>query len=216
MPHLRSATSTRARRTALVSVAVAVTVLLACLAPPSSARATTASAPQPLVGAAASSLAKDVCSLLGKPVSVGVNQIIRWLTKGRIRGSFAGTLFNEIGFQRWCPGKADRLYSRIRGVSRRRPSLRSRLGPIVSNVVARYGSSADSRYRLLHVSWQEFTVSSRLRNHYVSYRLNNGGWRRMSRRSLLVRPGNFVRFAVRVDNYDGISSPWIYSLSYRV
>ena len=154
--------------------------------------------------------------MLGKPVEYGINQIIKWLTKGRIRGSFAGTLFNELGFQRWCPSRADRLYSRISGVSQRRPNLRPRLGPILSNVVASYGYSNDARYRRLDVSWQEFTISSPLRHYYVWYSLNNGRYSPMASRSLLVRPGNFVRFAVRIDNVDGISSPWIYSIRYRV
>ena len=212
MPPFRSTIS--ARRAAFVCVTV--TVLLASFAPPSSARASTVSAPQPVSTVAASRLANDVCSLLGKPVAFGVNRIIRWLTSGRIRGSFAGTLFNQLGFQRWCPSRADRLYSRIRAVSRRRPSLRSRLGPIVSDVGARYGYSANPRYRRLNVSWREFTVSSRLRHHYVSFRLNGGRWGSMDGWSLLVAPGNLVRFAVRVDNYDGISSPWMFSSLYRV
>ena len=189
---------------------------MACLAGPGSAGASAASPPRPLVRAAASDLAKDTCSLLGKPVQVGVNQFIKWLTGGRIRGSLAGTLFNEIGFQRWCPKYADRLYSRVTRVSQQRPSLRPRLGPIVSNVVARYDSSPDARYRMLEVSWQEFTVTSPLRHYYVSYSLNDGAYRAMRYKSLLVRPGNYVRFAVRVDNYDGISSPWIYSNRYVV
>ncbi len=213
MPRLSLGNCATAPRAA--SVVVAVTVVLVLLVSPASARAAAATGPEPLARAAASSLANDVCTLLGKGVEFGVGQIITWMTTGRIRGSLAGTLFNELGFQRWCPDKADRLLSRIRGVSQRRPNLRPRLGPIVSNVVARYGISPNPGYRMLHVSWQEFTVSSRLRNYYVSYNYD-GKWRPMRMKSLLVRPGYFVRFAVRVNNYDGISSPWIYSVRYKV
>ena len=213
MTGCRSAESTRTRR-AVCRAAVAL--LIACAALASPAQAAARPAPRPIAQAAASSLAKDVCSLLGEPVEIGVNRLISWMTKGRIRGSFAGTLFNELGFQRWCPERADRLISRVRGVSQRRPGLRPRLGPFVSGVVASYGYSSDARYYRLNVSWREFTVSAPLRHYYVWYSLNGTRYQALRGKGLLIRPGNFVRFAVRVDNTDGISSPWIYSPRYQI
>lgn len=66
------------------------------------------------------------------------------------------------------------------------------------------------------MTWFEFSPSSPLRTYYLYYRINEGRWVPRNSKVLNVYRGNRVQFAVRVDNQNRISSPWVYSLDYNV
>lgn len=205
------------RRPRRVCLAVALALLLVTVGA-SSAGARPVAAPAPVSVAAApprtSVVATAVCGALSKPVSVGVSRIISLLTEGRVRGTLAGQLFTQVGFTPWCKNQFGKLVLRLRRVAAQRPDLRSRLGPFVYGVYASYTRwNAFKDQMFVHRS--EFAGSSRLRNDYTWYSLNGGTWQPLGAHSLLVPIGDRVKFAARVDDTSGLSSPWAYSVTYR-
>jgi hypothetical protein len=179
------------------------------------AAASSAPPPQHASAAQAGGIAETVCGLLKKPVSYGVNRIVSLLTKGRVQGTLAGSLFADIGFNPWCRKQYAKLKKRLQGVAQKKPSLRSRLGPFVFNLRATYRVLSNQVDRF-EVTWLEFSPSSPLRTYYLYYRINEGRWVPRNSKFLNVYRGNRVQFAVRVDNQNRISSPWVYSLDYNV
>jgi hypothetical protein len=137
------------------------------------------------------------------------------MTRGRVQGTLAGSLFADIGFNPWCQKQYAKLKKRLQGVAKKKPSLRPRLGPFVFNLRASYRVLSGQVDRF-EVAWFEFSPSSPLRTYYLYYRINEGRWVPRNSKVLDVYRGNRVQFAVRVDNQDRISSPWVYSLDYNV
>jgi hypothetical protein len=160
-------------------------------------------------------VAKVVCGLLGKPVKAGVAGFIRLLTKGAVRGTLAGTLAAEIGFNPWCSHRYAALRRRLKAVADAKPKLTPRIGPFVFNVVPRYQTLSGLVDRIA-VSWTELSLSSPLRFHFVWYRVNQGRWTPISGTTVNILRGVRAQFAVRVDNRDGASSPYAYSADYLV
>lgn len=164
----------------------------------------------------ADGLPRALCALLKKPVISGVNYIIRVLSKGRIKGSLAGNIFSVVGFQPWCMGQYGALRTRLEGVVAQQPTLRSQLGPFVFRV---HASAAPSRIyansEFFSVNWSEYPRPTILDRYELFYSVNDGRYIQHYRdNGLHFRHGYRVRFAVRVIDVVGVSSPWVYSPQY--
>jgi hypothetical protein len=206
----------RIRIPLLVVLALGATALVA----PGAHASTRPEPPKPLVAdaqaAGASGLAGAVCGLLDKPVRFGVNRLIGFMTKGRVQGTLAGSIFDEVGFKPWCHGKYQKLKTRLQRVVQVKPALRRQVGPFVFGLGASVSVASDliDHFR---VGWNEFSLSSPLRHYFLAYRVNGGRWLNASDKVVdIVRVARVVQFAVRVDNTAGTSSPWVYSPVFRV
>ena len=194
-------------------------VALAMLAGPQAAPAQTSPVAAPsaqVVRGLENGLPLEVCDLLKKPLPQAINGLISLISRGRVRTTIAGSVFSRFGFQPWCRGYYGQLLSALRGVSERKPAYRSKFGPFVFGLRASYRASRYPGYNLVTVAWNEYAVSSRLRKYYLSYRINLGDWQVLrGGKTIYVDRRNRIQFAVRVDDENGISSPWVYSLKYN-
>lgn len=157
-----------------------------------------------------------VCTIIKRPFMQAVDGMVRLLSKGRYRSTLAGALAYQIGFKPWCSGAHGRLQEVLRSASREDQSVKPKIGPFVFGVRATFTPSRlFPGYDSVTVNWNAFTLSSALRYYYVEYSLNGRGYRAIRDRSVLVDHDDVVRFAVRIDNRDLVSSPWVYSPNYR-
>jgi hypothetical protein len=171
----------------------------------------------PVAAAQTSGFATAVCQILEEPVAVGINRLIGLFTRARVHGTLAGTLFAQLGFNPWCKSAYPKLRSRLQGVVRRRPALRPRIGPFVFGLHATADVISQFQDRV-RVSWFQYTISSPLRHYFLWYSQNGRRFLPAPNGSPILDfgRGNVVQFAVRVDDQAGGSSPWVYSVRYRL
>jgi hypothetical protein len=160
-------------------------------------------------------LPRELCGVLKKPVSVGVNYLVRVLSEGRIKSTLAGTIFSNVGFSPWCKGYYGQLLQRLRGVRQQYPNLAPRLGTFVFGASA---SAVPSRIyansSFFTVSWTEYGTSPRDK-YYVSYSYNGSRYQLIrGGRSIHLRRGGRVAFAVRIINEFGARSPFVFTPVY--
>jgi hypothetical protein len=208
------------RARALAATVVALSVLaVAPQAAPAHAHGQTPPATSGLRAQAAGledGLPSIVCTIIKRPFMQAVDGMVRLLSKGRYRSTLAGMLAYQIGFRPWCSGAYGRLQDVLRSASREDASVRPKVGPFVFGVSATFAPSRVlPGYDWATVNWNAFTLSSPLRYYYVQYSLNGRRYQAIPDRSVLVDHDDFVRFAVQIDNRDLVSSPWVYSPTYR-
>jgi hypothetical protein len=191
--------------------------LLATAAPAhASHRTPTAAVPSaPAAQSLENGLPRELCGLLKKPVSVGVNYIVRVLSEGRLKSTLAGTLFSNVGFNPWCKGYYGKLLQRLRGVRQQYPNLGPRLGTFVFGASASAApSSIYANSSFFTVSWTEYGTTPRDR-YYLSYSYNGSQYRLIGGgKSIHLRRGGRVRFAVRIINEFGARSPFVFTPVY--
>ncbi len=100
--------------------------------------------------------------------------------------------------------------------SRSQPSLRSELGPFVFGLYAFAVPSPRYAYHdYFTVRWSEYPRSTILDKYYLWYSLNGGRYQPVyGGNAIHLRRGNRVRFALRIINFRGQTSPVTYSPSY--
>jgi hypothetical protein len=158
------------------------------------------------------SLPNLVCSLAKFPVNKAAVKLIGLMAKRNI-AVLSASLLTTVG-KPWCEKGLSSLKPVFKQTVAKKPALRSRIGPFAFNVFASTVGRSQS-YVQATVSWTEFDLTSRLRYFYVWGRVNGGAWIRVPK-TVPIRRGNDVQFAVRIDNVDGISSPFSYSRVYYV
>jgi hypothetical protein len=169
--------------------------------------------PQLALGAPSSlSVPNLVCSLAKFPVTKAAVKLIALMAKRNI-AVLSASLLTTVG-KPWCEKGLSSLKPVFKQTVAKKPALRSRIGPFAFNVFASTVGRNQS-YAQATVSWTEFDLTSRLRYFYVWGRVNGGAWIRIQK-TVSIRRGNNVQFAVRIDNVNGISSPFSYSRVYYV
>jgi hypothetical protein len=163
----------------------------------------------------ANGLPRELCGLLKKPVSVGVNYIVQALSKGRIKGTLAGTIFSNVGFNPWCKGYYGELLARLRGVRQQYPNLGPRLGTFVFGAGAfAVPSRLYANSSFFTVSWTEYGTTPRDK-YYLSYSYNGSQYQLIrGGKSIHLQRGGRVRFAVRIINEFGARSPFVFTPVY--
>jgi hypothetical protein len=184
---------------------------------PAHASHPTHTAAVPSVSAAQSlenGLPRELCGLLKKPVSVGVNYIVRVLSSGRIKSTLAGTIFSDVGFNPWCKGYYGKLFQRLRGVRQQYPNLGTRLGTFVFGARAvAVPSRLYANSSFFTVSWTEYGTTPRDK-YYLSYSYNDSDYQLIRGTSITLRGGGRVTFAVRIINEFGAPSPFVFTPEY--
>jgi hypothetical protein len=203
------------RSTRHILAVASVILLVGGLTPAAEARVA-ASPSAPSVHVTQTDVSEFVCDLLGQPVSVAVNRLISWISRGRIRTTLAGDLFADIGFNPWCRSQYPKLERIVNDVVKKRPAFRPELGPFVFDLRASFETSTRYvGYDFVSVRWNVLPSSSRVNSFALWYRLNGGGWRRLRLPALNVARRDRVQFALQVRSAaSGVWGPFAYSRTY--
>lgn len=194
------------------ALACALMTCAAAIAPPRAA----AAPPAPRVHAATleDGLPGVVCGIVRRPLSQAVDEMVSLLTRRRFRGTLAGALADQIGLQPWCRDSYRKLRAVLRGAARRDSDLRPAIGPFVFAVRASFDRSLPGVHYVT-VDWDAFLLSGSMRSYELAYSVNGRAYKPVyGGNTLFVSRGDAVRFAVRIDNYAGVSSPWVFSPVY--
>ena len=161
-------------------------------------------------------LPREVCAIAKMPLKAGTNALIRLVSRGRYRGTLAGTIFTSVGFNPWCKGSYSRLRNRLRSLTERRPALTRELGTWVFNLHATaVPSSIYRNSSYFRVRWSEFPRLTVLDTYYLWYSINGGRFFQVrGGQNIHLLRGNRVQFAVRIVNLRGETSPYVYSPRY--
>jgi hypothetical protein len=155
-------------------------------------------------------------------VADGVNGLIRLLSKGEIKTTIVGTLVGNVAVK-ICPHALNKLATLLGLVAKRRPVYRPMLGPLVLLPATPVTEDPlGNGYIHVTVGWRAIDAASRIRTYALWERVNQGGWRR------LILPtqtgavltyhalGQTVQYAIRAFDWAGNTSPWAYTLTYRL
>ena len=153
-----------------------------------------------------------VCSLAKFPVNTAAVKLITLMAKRNI-AVLSASLLTTVG-KPWCEKGLSSLKPVFKHTVAKKPALRSRIGPFAFNVIAS-PIARNQSYVQATVSWTEFDLTSRLRSFYLWGRVNGGAWIPIHK-TVSIRRGSNAQFAVRIDNVNGISSPFSYSRVYYV
>jgi hypothetical protein len=187
-----------------------VTLALFCAVQTAPAQARVAPAPSAVPTRTSLSIPGVVCSLAKFPVKTAATKLISLMAKENV-AVLSASLLTTLG-EPWCEKKVSKLKPVFKQAVALKPALRPRIGPFLFNVLAGIVAQ-NQKYDWATVRWTEFDLTSRLRFFYVWCRVNGGRWIHVHRTVALPRGSN-VQFAVRIDNIEGISSPWAYTPVY--
>jgi hypothetical protein len=168
-------------------------------------------APAPSAPVAQRSLQSTVCSIAKLSVKVGAKKLISIIADRDIAVLSAAILAPVS--QQWCL-RSNGLRRILNRVVDRRPDFEDRIGPFVFNLRATE-SYWNATYERVRLSWFDYDLTGRRRTSYLWQRLAGDIWRPIGSDRLVVHNAN-IRFAVRVINSDGVSSPWAYTPWYRI
>jgi hypothetical protein len=198
----------RTRGAFCLCLALAV-VCMGAFAPPSRAAPV---APPPSAGlASAASLQSEVCSIAKLAVKKGATKLISLFAERDI-AVLSASILAPVS-EKWClqSNGLRKILDRVVGL---RPDLENRIGPFVFGLGATQ-SPWNSYYEHVRLSWFDYDLTGRRRTAYLWQQLSGDAWRRIGS-DRIVRHNAYVRFAVRVVNTDGLSSPWAYTGWYHI
>jgi hypothetical protein len=161
--------------------------------------------------ASAASLQDTVCSIAKWSVKKGAKKLISLFAERDIAVLSAAILAPVS--EQWCL-RSNGLRKILNRVVDRRPDLEGRIGPFVFNLHATE-SPWNNYYEHVTLGWYDYDLTGRRRTAYLWQQLAGQNWQQIGSDRLVVHNAE-IRFAVRVVNTDGVSSPWAYTGWYRI
>jgi hypothetical protein len=162
------------------------------------------------------SIQSAVCAILRYPVGQAAKKLIALIELDNI-DVLATALVTRVATNLICRPVAAKLQSVLAAAVALQPAVGQRIGPFAFNLRA-IGTPVSGLYNRFVLAWTEYDLTSRRRYHYAWYHFDNSlQWFRLPTNGLVPRvaTGHTVQFAVRIDDYAGLVSPWTYSVSYH-